>query len=534
MTDTDPGRRGELEHHSIARLVEHSAAKFGDKLAIEDGDVHVSFTQLLQQARAGARAFIEAGIAKGDRVAIWAPNIWEWVVAGVAALRAGATLVPINTRYKGPEAAYVLQKSGAKILLTVNGFLETDYLAMLEDEGIEALEHTVVLRGDVPAGSSSWAAFVDSGSGVDADAEQARADSVSPSDVGDIMFTSGTTGQPKGATATHGQSLRAYRDWSDVVGLTAGDRYLVIAPFFHSFGYKAGWLSALMMGATILPHAVFDAAAVLERIAPDRVTVLPGPPALYQTLLGREDLAQYDLSSLRLAVTGAAVIPVDLIEKMKAVLGFETIITGYGLTECTGIVTMCRHDDAAETIAKTSGRAIPGVEVKIVDAQGEILGAETAGEVLVRGYNVTLGYFEDADATASTIDDDGWLATGDVGVLDERGYIRITDRKKDMFIVGGFNAYPAEIEHVLHSHDGVQQAAVIGMADQRLGEVGLAFVVPKQGARLGAAELITWCKSKMANFKVPRTIVFVPELPLNASGKVKKFELRSRVEGLQM
>jgi acyl-CoA synthetase (AMP-forming)/AMP-acid ligase II len=257
--------------------------------------------------------------------------------------------------------------------------------------------------------------------------------------------------------------------------------------------------------------------------------MLPGPPTLYQTILNHPDRTSLDTSSLRLAVTGAAAIPVSLVERMWSDLGFSTVITGYGLTEACGIATMCRHDDDAETIATTSGRAIPGVEVQVVDDAGSPLPAGEPGEITVRGYNVMAGYFEDPDQTADTIDADGWLHTGDIGVIDERGYVRITDRKKDMFIVGGFNAYPAEIESLLTRHPGVAQAAVVGVPDERLGEVGLAFIVAATGvARLSEDELIAWSRDNMANFKVPRTIRFVDALPLNASGKVLKYELRER------
>jgi acyl-CoA synthetase (AMP-forming)/AMP-acid ligase II len=254
--------------------------------------------------------------------------------------------------------------------------------------------------------------------------------------------------------------------------------------------------------------------------------MLPGPPALYQSILAREDLAAHDLSSLRLAVTGAAIVPVELVRKMREVLGFETVITGYGLTETCGIVTMCRHDDDPETIAQTSGRAIPGVEVRAIDVDGRVIPAGEPGEIVVRGYNVMKGYFDAEEEARATIDSDGWLHTGDVGTLDDRGYIRITDRIKDMFIVGGFNAYPAEVETLLLGHDAIADAAVIGVPDERMGEVGMAFVVRKKGATLEEADLLAWARERMANFKVPRYVRFVEALPRNATGKVTKFALR--------
>jgi acyl-CoA synthetase (AMP-forming)/AMP-acid ligase II len=327
---------------------------------------------------------------------------------------------------------------------------------------------------------------------------------------------------------THAQNLRAFAAWSDVVGLREGDRYLVVNPFFHAFGYKAGWLSCLLRGATVLPHLVFDVPAVLERVGRERISVLPGPPTLYQSILAHPDRAKYDLSALRLAVTGAAAIPVELIQRMRLELGFETIITGYGLTECCGIVSMCRFDDDPETIATTSGRAIPDTEVRCIDREGKETPRGEPGEVVVRGYNVMQGYFEDEDETRKTIDAEGWLHTGDVAVMDERGYLRITDRIKDMFITGGFNCYPAEIESLLFGLEGVAQAAVIGIPDERLGEVGKAFIVLRAGAALTPATVIAWCREHMANYKVPRAVEIVDALPINASGKVMKFQLRER------
>ena len=483
-------------------VLDQAAARWPEATAIEDGR-HLSYRELREEVEAAARGLWGLGVEHGDRVAIWAPNLWEWVVAALAIHRVGAVLVPINTRYKGDEARFLLDDAGCRVVFTVDGFLGLDFLGLLGEHPVER----VVFR------DPSWQRFLDGG--VEGEAE------VGPGDLSDILFTSGTTGTPKGVMTTHAQSCRAFLSWSEVVGLTEEDRYLVVAPFFHCFGYKAGWLACLMRGATILPQPTFDVDAVLERIPRDRVSVLPGPPALYQTLLSRD---RPPLPSLRLAVTGAAVIPVRLVERMRDELGFETVITGYGLTEASGIVTMCRFDDDPETIARTSGRAIEGVDVRVLDAAGRVLGPGEPGEVQVRGYNVTRGYWRRPEATAEAIVD-GWLRTGDVGVLDERGYVRITDRLKDMYICGGFNAYPAEIEQVLARFPGVEEVAVVGMPDERLGEVGCAFVV----GEVDGDGLIAWARERLANFKVPRRVVALDALPRNASAKVLKTELRTRL-----
>jgi acyl-CoA synthetase (AMP-forming)/AMP-acid ligase II len=400
----------------------------------------------------------------------------------------------------------------------------------------------VVLRSDHSRGSQAavstatggrvvrWDAFLREGGSLSPDVAAGRTASIAPGDLSDLVYTSGTTGRPKGAMTTHGQTLRTFATWSEVVGLRQGDRYLIVNPFFHTFGYKAGILACLMTGATMVPEPVFDVDVVLARLSEEHISVLPGPPTIFQSILDRPDRRGFDLSSLRLVVTGAAVVPVELVERLWSELGVETVLTAYGLTEATGTVTMCRRGDSAEVISGSSGRAIPDVEVRIVDADGAELKPGEPGEVVVRGYNVMRGYFNDPVATDEAVDSDGWLHTGDVGVMDEGGNVTITDRLKDMYVSGGFNVYPAEIEAVLRLHPAVAQVAVIGVPDTRMGEVGLALVVPAPDAVPSdlEPELIAWARERLANYKAPRFVRAVEALPLNASGKVLKRELRER------
>lgn len=548
-SDDDP--RADLRFETVPGLVLDAAERFADESAIIDGDVTLSFAELATAALDVTRAAMGAGLAPGERVGIWAPNSARWVVAALGLLGAGVTLVPLNTRLKGPEAADVLRRARARALCTVRGFLGIDYPQLLTGEDLPALDRIVLLAGDggdeVDTGDQQvpvygWDEALTGADGVvvapgdrvgtpvPASVAEARWRAVAPDDVSDIIFTSGTTGRPKGVPATHAQTLRAFGTWSAIVGLQRGDRYLVVNPFFHTFGFKAGVLASLMQGATILPEAVLDVAAVLRSIARHRVTVLPGPPTLYQMLLDHPGRAGTDCSSLRLAVTGAAVVPVTLVRGMVEELGFGTVLTAYGLTESTGVVTMCRRGDPLQTVATTSGRAIPGVEVWVAGPDGAEVPRGEVGEILVRGYTVMAGYFEDPEATAEVIDAAGWLHTGDVGVMDAAGNVTITDRTKDMFIVGGFNAYPAEIEQELLRHPGVSQVAVVGMPDTRLGEVGCAFVVPRAGRDVDALPeaLIAFARQQLANYKVPRRVVVVETLPVNAAGKVLKTELRRR------
>jgi acyl-CoA synthetase (AMP-forming)/AMP-acid ligase II len=435
-------------------------------------------------------------------VCIWAPNSTDWIVAGLAASYAGGTLVPINSRYTGHEAHDIALRTGARIFVVATGFLDRDQVRALADAGVS--------QRVVPLAAAT----------ADREKVDSRGSSeVSPDDVADILFTSGTTGRSKGAMSAHRQTIGVARAWAELGGVRQDDRYLVVNPFFHSFGYKIGIVVGLLTGATLYPVATFDLDAVMELIETERITVFPGAPTLYQSLLSA-DRSGYDLSSLRLAVTGAAVVPVVLIEQMRDVLGIDQVVTAFGMTEAV-VVTMCRAGDDAETVATTNGRAIPGMEIRIGPSTGSGTGT---GELLIRGDYVMLGYLDDPEATAAAIDADGWLHSGDVGLVDDAGNLRITDRLKDMYISGGFNVYPAEVEQALLRMDGVNDVAVVGVPDERMGEVGKAFVV----GTASTDDVIAFAKACLANFKVPRLVETIDVLPRNLSGKVLKNELRSR------
>jgi acyl-CoA synthetase (AMP-forming)/AMP-acid ligase II len=516
--------------HTIPELIDDAARRFGSTEALVDGEVRWDFNELQRRSIEAGRAITASGVAPGERVAIWAPNIWEWVVAALGVYQAGSVLVPINTRFKGSEAKYVLEKSGAKLLFTVTDFLDIDYVDLLNGVGeIRGLNEIVVLRGQHAEGTTPLSEFIGRGANVD-DSERAdRVAAVEGDDMCTVMFTSGTTGAPKGAMLRHRATCRAYESWASVIGLRNTDRYLIINPFFHSFGLNAGIFACLMTGATMIPHSVFDVPSVMNRIPEERISMLPGPPAIYQTILNDPNLDNYDMSSLRLAVTGAAAIPVEMILQMRSRLGFENIVTGYGLTESTGIVSMCRADDDPDLIANTSGRAIDDVEMRIVAPDGTEVPTGEPGEIVVRGYNVMIGYLDDPEQTKEAIDADGWLHTGDIGVMDANSYIDITDRIKDMYIRGGENVYPAEVEKFLLSHPDIGGAAVVGVPDDRMGEVGMAFVIPAAGGDPDPQQIREWCRDKIANYKIPHSVKIVDAFPLNASGKVLKHELRESV-----
>lgn len=542
---------------TLCALMEESSKRYGDRLAVIDGPWRLSYADLAAQGRTMARALMASGVHAGDRVAVWLPNTAHWLVAALGAHGAGASLVPMNTRYTGYEAADVLRRTGARVLFLPDRFLGQDYLAALMQAapgafapgpvgGLDQLTLAVrvpVGAGDQeqvnggeaapPPGVVTWEHLLARAIQASEESARARAAQVRADDVADIIFTSGTTGAPKGAVSTHRQTIAVAAAWAERAQATDRDVYMIIAPFFHTFGYKAGWVVALLCGATIVPQLTFNIDRVLEQIERERVTMLPGPPTIFQELLAHPRRDQHDLSSLRLVVTGAAMVPVALIERMWTELAIETILTAYGLTEAV-VVTMCLPGDDAQTISGTCGCAAADFEIRIAGADGQELGPGDDGEVQLRGPNVMVGYLDDPAATRAAIEPDGWLHTGDIGHLDERGYLTITDRLKDMFTVGGFNVYPAEVENAIMRLDSVIDCAVVGKPDERLGEVGLAFVVTRPGSGLSTQDVIAHCRERLANFKMPREVVFVGQLPRNAGGKVLKRELRERVrQGLR-
>ncbi|MGI9005147.1 MAG: FadD3 family acyl-CoA ligase [Streptosporangiaceae bacterium] len=549
MDGTSPAAGPGNQASTIPAAVQAAAELFGDTTAIaEPGGPVISYAGLHAQVRDVSRALIGSGIEPGDRVAIWSPNSYHWVLAALGTLSAGATLVPVNTRFTGAEALDVIGRSRARALLVTGPFLGTDRLASLAaaagqagqaGQDGQALPGLIVRIPGEPepadgAGPSlvpgvvGWDAFLGRAAAVPERCASERAAAVSPDDISDILFTSGTTGRSKGAMSAHRQALGVARAWAGCAELTSADRYLIVNPFFHSFGYKAGILACLVSGAAMVPQRVFDPAQAMALTESERITVFPGAPTIYASILDHPERGGRDLSSLRLAVTGAAVVPVALVERMRAELSFDTVLTAYGLTEAV-VVTMCRPGDNPATVAATSGRATAGFEARIGPSR----------EILLRGPNVMLGYLDDAAATAQAIDADGWLHTGDVGHLDERGYLTITDRLTDMYICGGFNVYPAEVEQALTRHPAVAEAAVVGVPDGRLGEVGQAYVVlrptgasptggtsPAPAAPPDAAALIAFCRERLAGYKVPREVEFRTDLPRNPAGKPLKRLLR--------
>ena len=483
---------------TIPSLLREAAERFGDHPAYVQDDRTVTYAELLHLVEARSEQYVTAGVCCGDRVVLWGPNSIEWAVNALAVSYADNVLIPVNSRYVGAEVADVVHRTGAAQVVVHQGFLGRDQKQELVEAGVD---DDLITRMDRPLRTAP-------------EVEGFKHEDVEPDDVADILFTSGTTGRSKGAMSAHRQTVGVARAWAELGGVRQDDRYLVVNPFFHSFGYKIGIVVGLLTGCTLYPVATFDVDATMRLIQDERITVFPGAPTLYQSLLSAPNRGDFDLSSLRLAVTGAAVVPVVLIERMREELGIDQVVTAFGMTEAV-VVTMCRDGDSAETVATTNGRAIPGMEIAIGEQD----------ELLVRGEHVMLGYLDDPEATAKAIDDDGWLHTGDVGAIDADGNLTITDRLKDMYISGGFNVYPAEVEQVLLRLDGVDDVAVVGVPDERMGEVGKAFVVGSATPE----DVVAHAKANLANFKVPRHVEVVDGLPRNLSGKVLKNDACSRL-----
>lgn len=517
---------------TVGGLFERAAALFGDRPAVRDTQGTISFIELDASRRRAAQAFFAAGVQKGDSVAVWAPNLAEYIVAVAGLQSIGAVLIPLNTRFKTTEVEYILRKSQATVVLTLEEFAGNRYVEMLRCTKLQ-FRKIILFRGEVD-GAQKWEEFL-----ADGDAQAAaggpefvarlkqRMQEVGPDDIHDMMFTSGTTGMPKAARFTHRQSIETFDIFATRMGnLNEEDRYLIINPFFHTFGYKAGWLCCVMRGACIYPIESFNVDEVMRCIETERITVLPGPPTIFASMLSHPKRHEYDLSSIRVSLTGATMIPAELIRQMSTELKIDVILSAYGTTECCGLVSTTLIDDPLELISRTAGVAIDNLHVKVIDANGRELGPDQPGELVVRGPNVLSEYFEDLAGTTEAFTQDGFFRTGDIGSIDAAGYISITGRLKDMYIVGGFNCYPSEIEHILRQMEGVDQVSVIGVPDKRLGEVGKAYIIRQRGSVISARDVVEWATAHMANFKVPRYVEFIESFPLNASLKVMKTSLR--------
>lgn len=515
---------------TIPALMRDAAARYGDRAAlVSQVDGAISYRDLDCQADLIAKALIADGAQPGDRAAIWAPNMWEWVAAAVGIQRAAGVMVPLNTRLKGGEVADIIRRGRITRLFTIGHFLGRYYPGMLREEAMPGLRRRIVLRAtpeEIGPGEIRWEDFVALAESSSDAVLAEREAMVKPDTLADMMFTSGTTGAPKAAMFDHRRSLGGGRAWVDIARQTAVDRCCVFGPFSHNASYKAGWVAGLMSGSTIYWPEGYDAVTILDLIANNRISVMSAPPTVFQEVLAHPNWRDWDLSSYRFLSTGATVVPIELMKRLQAETSIAEISTGYGMTECCGSATHTRPGDPMERIAYTVGTAIPGTEIRVAGPDGRSMAVGEPGEVLIRDDKLLIEYLDNPEATKATLDADGWLHSGDVGYLDADGYLKLTDRLKDMYIVGGFNVYPAEIEKQMSGLPGIHQSAIVGVPDARLGEVGHAFIVRSAGSTITSEEIIAWSKANLANYKVPRGITFLDALPMNSTGKVIKFALK--------
>ena len=522
-----------MTNPSLYQAFQQSAVKHADRIAIRHSGPDISYRDLEQLSRNVAKALIEIGAERGDRIAIWGINSAEWVIAALAIQAIGGVLVPLGTRLRAREVEGIIADAGISIIFCDHGFGDYDYIAALHSIAAVPPSRMVLMdgQGGEPRGMKTLSALMRAERQAEDPVLDARIAQGSGDDLSDIIFTSGTTGKAKGVPMTCAQSLAACAaQQADVTRFCPDDVFAISFPFAHNAGYRAGWQIALLQGVRILPISVFDAGALLKLIEQERVSVLPVVVPVAQGLVDHPERARHDLSSLRLVGTGGTNIPVKLIEDLRRCLSPRTEVqSGYGLTETAGSVTTTGPEDTAEIIATTVGRPLSSLEVRILGPDYAELPRGEVGEIAVRGPQVMNGYYNNPDATRAAFTADGFLLTGDAGSMDQAGHIRITDRIKDMYLTGGFNCYPAEIEHIMRQMPGIVQVAVIGVPDSRLGEVGKAFVVAASGSDLEEEAIIAWCRGEMANYKVPRSVVILDALPVNATGKVAKTELRSLV-----
>ena len=511
---------------TIPRLAREAAVLHGDKAALvaPTGET-IGFRALDALADRFARGLIADGMEPGGKVAIWLPNCFEWVAAAIGAQRAGGTIVPLYFRLQSAEVADIVARANVERMVC-----SAQLAGQLAGLDLPFLSRTIAVDAAgqlLPGGQVAWEDFLDLGANVPSDALAAREAGVHGDSISDIMFTSGTTGRPKGAVFSHRSAVAAARIMQHYNQTTAADCFCPMGSFAHVGGYKQGWLTGLVSGATIAWGDAFDPASVLELVSRLGITIMPAPPITWQGLLDYRDRDRFDISRLRFVATGGTMIPPELVHRLMSELDVKQVGTGYGMTESCGMDAYTLPHHPAGKVAGLVGTSAPDTELRIVDGAGRDVALGEDGEVLIRNPRLLIGYLGDDDATRPAIDDQGWFHSGDIGRFDREGFLSITDRLKDMYIINGLNVYPAEIERCLETMDGVAQSAVVGVGEEVKGEVGAAFVVRAAGAPVSAAAVIARCRQQLAAYKVPKFVIFVDDLPRNAMGKVLKNALRA-------
>jgi len=512
---------GETIGDNLRRTVE----RFGDReaLVVRHQGYRATYDQLWKQSGQAARGLLAHGVQKGDRIGLWAPNRYEWVIVAHAAARVGAILVNVNPAYKTAELEYALNQSGVSLLILSRGFRQSDYVAMLAEvrPRCPRLREALVLEDD-------WEALLASGAGINAATLAAREATLQFDNAISIQYTSGTTGAPKGATLSHHGVVNNAYAAGGMLQYTEQDRVCVPVPFYHCFGHVGGILACAARGACIVvPSESFEPLAVLESIQEERCTSLYGVPTMFIAELEHPQFGEFDLTSLRTGIMAGAPCPIEVMKRVVSDMHMPEVTIAYGMTETSPCLTFTRPDDPLERRVTTVGRVFPHVEVKIVDpATGAVVPLGASGELCGRGYNVMLGYWENPSATDAAIDSARWMHTGDLATMDEDGYVNIVGRIKDMIIRGGENIYPREVEDFLYTHPDVAEVQVIGLPSERYGEEVMAWVKPRDGMSLTGEQLDDYCRGNIATFKIPRHWKLVDGFPMTVTGKVQKFRMR--------
>ncbi|MEC2137524.1 AMP-binding protein [Bacillus sp. FSL K6-1560] len=536
----------ELIHSTIGRLLEQTADAYPDRDAVvyPDRNIRYTYAQFDSLCRQTAKGLMRMGIGKGDHVAIWASNIPEWLAVQFATAKIGAVLVTVNTNYQAHELDYLLKQSDAAALIIMDSYRGTSYPdivnslipelqeakpGQLKSERYPFLKTLIYIGNKRLAGMYHWDdTEILAKTVTDAELEE-RMNSLDKDDVINMQYTSGTTGFPKGVMLTHFNVINNAANIAECMALTSQDRMCIPVPFFHCFGCVLGVLACVSVGAAMIPVQEFDPVTVLKTVEKEKCTALHGVPTMFIAELHHPDFDAYDLSTLRTGIMAGSPCPSEVMKAVIERMGMKDITIAYGQTEASPVITQTRANDSFIRRVETTGRALPHTEVKIVEpGTCQEVQRGMQGELCTRGYHVMKGYYKDKDATRKAINHDGWLFTGDLAVMDEDGYCRITGRLKDMLIRGGENIYPREIEEFLYRHPAVLDVQVVGVPDAKFGEEAAAWIKLKDGKSVSPDELKAYCKGKIARHKIPRYVIFTDDYPMTASGKIQKYKLRGK------
>jgi fatty-acyl-CoA synthase len=540
----------EILEVTIGQLLEEKAKTQPKREAVvyHDRDLRWNYDEFNNICRKAAKGFMKLGINKGDHMAIWASNTPEWLVSQFSSGKMGAVLVTVNTNYQAAELEFLLKQSNSQTIILMEQYKGTSYIdtlfeicpelheckpGELKSKKLPSLQNVIVLGKKKYPGTYSWNDVLELSEGVSDNELNNRLESLQPEDVINMQYTSGTTGFPKGVMLTHINIVNNAYNVAKCMRLTKEDRLCIPVPFFHCFGCVMGTLASISVGATMIPIQEFSPEGVLQTVEAEKCTALHGVPTMFIAELNHPEFAKYDLTHLRTGIMAGSNCPIEVMKGVMEKMGADEVTIAYGQTESSPVITQTRTHDPIELKVETVGRALPNVEVKLVEPGSSIeVSTGRQGELCTRGYHVMKGYYQNESATEAAIDEEGWLHTGDLAVMDEHGYCRITGRLKDMIIRGGENIYPREIEEFLYSHPKVLDVQVIGIPDEVYGEEVMAWLILKEGQSCSLEEIKDYCKGKISHHKIPRYIEFTDSYPMTASGKIQKFKLKEQAQDL--